>query len=157
MESAGAWAVVGAPLGSGASYSLLRSRRTQPRDVGTEVQLETGPAPYDLTHQLTAVGKVRVIGPLRLGGTYSISSGALLPIDGPVGSKRLPTYLRLDLQISYFWPFNRQQHAIVYAAVNNVFDRANAVDVAYSPDYSERRYRTTDFRRAFYVGITLTL
>ena len=154
------------------SYSLLRSHRTQPRDLGTSVRLENGPAPYDLTHQFTAVGKVRVIGQLRVGGSYSTvtgrpytpvvgterqDSGALLPMDGPVGSQRLPTYHRLDLQVSYFWAFNRQQNVVVYAAVNNVLNRVNAIDVTYSPDYSERRYRTTNFRRSVYVGLTLTL
>jgi hypothetical protein len=90
-------------------------------------------------------------------GRVQLDSGAFLPVDGPVGSERLPAYHRLDLQISYFWPFNRQQNVVVYAALNNVFDRANAVDVAYSSDYSERRYRTTDFRRSIYVGLSLTL
>jgi hypothetical protein len=155
-----------------ASYSLLRSRRTQARDRGRTVQLEQGPAPFDLTHQITAVGKVRVIDGIRVGGTYryttgqpftpvvgsvQLDSGAFLPIDGPVGSERLPAYHRLDLQMSYFWPFNRQQNVVVYAALNNALDRANVVDVTYSPDYSERRDRTTDFRRSVYVGLTLTL
>ncbi|MBB4091052.1 TonB-dependent receptor [Salinibacter ruber] len=155
-----------------ASYSLLRSHRTQPRDRGANVELEDGPAPYDLTHQFTAVGKVRAIDQFRVGGTYSyvtgrpftpvvgterMESGALLPVDGPVGSERLPAYQRLDLQVSYFWPFNRQQNVVVYAALNNVLDRANAVDVTYSPDYSTRRYRRTDFRRSVYFGLTLTL
>jgi hypothetical protein len=155
-----------------ASYSLLRSRRTQARDRGRTVQLEQGPAPFDLTHQITAVGKVRVIDGIRVGGTYryttgqpftpvvgrvQLDSGAFLPVDGPVGSERLPAYHRLDLQMSYFWPFNRQQNVVVYAALNNALDRANVVDVTYSPDYSERRDRTTDFRRSVYVGLTLTL
>jgi hypothetical protein len=154
------------------SYSLLRSHRTQPRDRGTKVTLEKGPAPYDLTHQFTAVGKVRVIDQFRFGGTYRyttgrpftpvvgterLGAGALLPVDGPVGSARLPAYHRIDLQVSYYWPFNRSQNVVVYAALNNVLDRANAVDVAYSPDYSERRYRTTDYRRSVYFGLTLTL
>jgi len=154
------------------SYSLLRSHRTQPRDRGTEVTLEKGPAPYDLTHQFTAVGKVRVIDQFRVGGTYRyttgrpftpvvaterLNAGALLPVDGPVGSERLPAYHRIDLQVSYYWPFNRTQNVVVYAALNNVLDRANAVDVTYSSDYSERRYRTTDFRRSVYFGLTLTL
>jgi hypothetical protein len=155
-----------------ASYSLLESRRTQPRDRGTAVQLDEGPAPFDLTHQATVVGKVRVVGQFRLGATYRyttgqpftpvvgterLASGRLLPVDGAVGSARLPSYQRLDLQLSYYWPFNRQQHLIFYAAANNVLDRANAVDVTYSPDYSERQYRTTHFRRSIYVGLTLTL
>ncbi|WP_263840643.1 TonB-dependent receptor [Salinibacter sp.] len=163
---------LGTRVNGWASYSLLRSHRTQPRDRGTDVELDDGPAPYDLTHQITAVGKVRVIDQFRVGGTYSyvtgrpftpvvgterLESGALLPVDGPVGGARLPAYHRLDLQVSYFWPFNRQQNVIVYAALNNVLDRANAVDVTYSPDYSTRRYRRTDFRRSVYVGLTLTL
>ena len=123
------------------------------------MELDDGPAPYDLTHQITAVGKVRVIDQFRVGGTYSyvtgrpftpvvgterMESGALLPVDGPVGGERLPAYHRLDLQVSYFWPFNRQQNVVVYAALNNVLDRANAVDVTYSPDYSTRRYRRVE-------------
>jgi len=154
------------------AYSLLRSHRTQPRDLGTKVRLEQGPAPFDLTHQFTAVGKVRVIDQLRVGGTYRYvtgkpftpvvgteraASGPLLPVDGPVGSERLPAYHRLDLQVSYFWPFNRTQNVVFYAALNNALDRANVVDVTYTPDYSERRRRTTNFRRAVYVGFTLTL
>ncbi|WP_263820637.1 TonB-dependent receptor [Salinibacter sp.] len=163
---------LGTRVNGWASYSLLRSHRTQARDRGTDVELDDGPAPYDLTHQITAVGKVRVIDQFRVGGTYSyvtgrpftpvvgterLESGALLPVDGPVGGARLPAYHRLDLQVSYFWPFNRQQNVVVYAALNNVLDRANAVDVTYSPDYSTRRYRRTDFRRSVYVGLTLTL
>ncbi len=163
---------LGTRVNGWASYSLLRSHRTQPRDRGTDVELDDGPAPYDLTHQITAVGKVRVIDQFRVGGTYSyvtgrpftpvvgterLESGALLPVDGPVGGARLPAYHRLDLQVSYFWPFNRTQNMVVYAALNNVLDRANAVDVTYSPDYSTRRYRRTDFRRSVYVGLTLTL
>ncbi len=163
---------LGTRVNGWASYSLLRSHRTQPRDWGTDVKLDDGPAPYDLTHQITAVGKVRVIDQFRVGGTYSyvtgrpftpvvgterLGSGALLPVDGPVGSERLPAYHRLDLQVSYFWPFNRQQNVVVYAALNNVLDRANAVDVTYSPDYSTRRYRRTDFRQSVYFGLTLTL
>jgi hypothetical protein len=163
---------LGTRVNGWASYSLLRSHRTQARDLGTTVRLESGPAPYDLTHQFTAVGKVRVVDQIRAGGTYSyvtgrpftpvadterLASGALLPVDGPVGSERLPAYHRLDVQVSYFWPFNRQQNVVVYAAVNNVLDRANAVDVTHSPDYTDRRYRTTHFRRSVYFGLTLTL
>ena len=154
------------------SYSLLRSHRTQPRDLGTEVRLEKGPAPFDLTHQFTAVGKVRVVGQLRVGGTYRYvtgrpytpvaattrsASGPLLPVDGPVGSERLPAYHRLDLQVIYFWPFNRTQNVVVYAALNNALDRTNVVDVTYTPGYSERRERTTNFQRSVYFGLTLTL
>jgi len=155
------------------AYSLLESRRTQPRDRGPVVTLEQGPAPFDLRHQFTAVGKVRVVGQLRLGGTYryvtgapftpvvgteQLASGALLPVDGPVGGARLPAYHRLDLQMSYYWPFgDTGRHIIFYAALNNALDRTNIVDVTYGADYAEREYRYSQFARSVYVGLTLTL
>ncbi len=154
------------------SYSLLTSHRTQPRDLGSTVELDRGPAPYDLTHQAVVVGKVRVVDQLRLGGTYRYTTGrpftpvvdtrrtnegTVLPVDGPVGSERLSPYHRLDLQLSYFWPFSRKQNVVFYAAVNNVLDRATPVDLSYSADYSEREYRQTNFRRSIYVGCNLTL
>ncbi|MEL7487687.1 MAG: hypothetical protein AAGJ87_10800, partial [Pseudomonadota bacterium] len=39
------------------SYSLLRSERTQTRWQGDTATLDDGPAPFDVTHHLTAVGK----------------------------------------------------------------------------------------------------
>ena len=74
-----------------------------------------------------------------------------------MGSERLPAYHRLDLQASYYWPFNRRQHVILYAALNNALDRANVVDVTYAADYETRSFHRTDFVRSFYFGITLTL
>ncbi|PEN05540.1 hypothetical protein CRI93_12650 [Longimonas halophila] len=160
------------PISGWISYSLLDAERTQPRDVGSVVQLDDGPAPFDLTHQLSVVGKAEVLPRVYLGGTYRVTSGrpftpvvdteptasdALLPIDGPVGSMRLPPYQRLDMQVSYFWPFGNQQHAIVYAAINNLLDRANATGVNYTADYSNRSLRTTNFRRSFYIGVRVQL
>jgi hypothetical protein len=59
--------------------------------------------------------------------------------------------------VIYFWPFNRTQNVVVYAALNNALDRTNVVDVTYTPGYSERRERTTNFQRSVYFGLTLTL
>ena len=160
------------PISGWISYSLLDAERTQPRDIGSTVQLDNGPAPFDLTHQLSVVGKAEVLPRVYLGGAYRFTSGrpftpvvgttraggeALLPIDGPVGSMRLPSYQRLDMQISYFWPFGNQRHAIIYAAMNNLLNRANATGVNYTTDYSNRSLRTTNFRRSFYIGVSVQL
>ena len=160
------------PVSGWISYSLLDTERTQPRDRGPRVHLEDGPAPFDLTHQLSVVGKAEVLPQIYLGGAYrltsgrpftpvqgttSAASGPPLPLDGPVGSARLPSYQRLDVQVSYFWPFGSKRHAIFYAAASNVLDRANAVGVNYSADYSEQTLRTTNFRRSFYVGMSVKL
>jgi hypothetical protein len=41
--------------------------------------------------------------------------------------------------------------------MNNLLDRANATGVNYTTDYSNRSLRTTNFRRSFYVGVTVQL
>jgi hypothetical protein len=154
------------------SYSLLDAERTQPRDVGTEVVLDDGPAPFDLTHQASVVGKVEVVPRVYAGASYRLTSGApytpvvetrtgpsgsVLPVDGPVGSERLPTYQRLDVQLSYFWPLGDGRHVLFYAAVNNALDRRNVLGVTYPPDYSAPEYQRTLFRRSAYVGVTVQL
>jgi outer membrane cobalamin receptor len=158
------------PISGWVAYSLLDAERTQPRDRGESVTLERGPASTEVTHHLSLVGKAQVVGNLYTGVSYRVAtgrpftpvidaveqpSGAVLPVDGPVGSARLPAYHRLDLQLSYYWPFGEDRHAVFYAAVNNVFDRANVVGVHYTPDYSKRSWRRTDFVRSFYVGVSL--
>ena len=88
----------------------------------------------------------------------SVEDGAYyLPIDGPVGSERLPSYHTLDLQLSYYHPFGNQQSLTVYAALNNTLNRANVIGYDYSRDYSTRTPRTTNFRRSIYFGCSLTL
>ena len=154
------------------SYSFVQSRRTQTRRRGADVTLERGPTPFALTHQLTAVGKVRVVDMLFAGFTARHATGqpvtpvvdvlpqgdgTYAPIEGPVGSERLPVYRRLDLQLSYYIPLGPGQHLTVYAAVNNALDRANVIDITYTPDYRTRTEQTTNFRRALYFGLTVTL
>ncbi len=154
------------------SYSFVQSRRTQVRRRGADVTLERGPAPFDLTHQVTAVAKVRVVDMLFAGFTARHTTGppvtpvvdalpqgdgTYAPIEGPVGLERLPAYRRLDLQLSYYIPLGPGQHLTVYAAVNNALDRANVIDVTYTPDYRTRTEQTTTFRRSIYFGFTMTL
>jgi len=90
-------------------------------------------------------------------GTRAGSSGNMLPVDGPVGSRRLPAYRRLDLQLSYFWPLGDGRHALFYAAVNNTLDRRNVLGVTYPSDYQALEYQRSLFRRSFYVGVTVNL
>jgi len=154
------------------SYSVLDADRTQPRDVGTEVVLGNGPAPFDLTHQLSVVGKMEVVPRVYAGVSYRATSGEpytpvtgtragpsgdILPVDGPVGSRRLPTYQRLDVQLSYFWPFGTGRHVLFYAAANNVLDRRNVLGVTYPPDYSTADYQRSLFRRSLYIGVKIQL
>ena len=155
------------------SYSLLESRRTQVRRKGTDVAFEEGPSPFDITHNLEVVGKVRLVDQLRAGVTWTLASGRphtpvtnavpqhdgafYLPVEGPVGSEQLSPFHTLDLSVSYHWPFGDERNAVFYVSIDNALDRANVTGVEYNRDYSMRTERTTNFRRSIYVGVSFTL
>ncbi len=164
------------------SYSYLHSERLQARRfVGDHDQqlylYETGPSPFDVTHNLTTVVKVRLWQFLSLGTTYRYATGRphtpivdavspenpeyagsyYLPVDGEVGSERLPDFHRLDADISWYYPFGNNNALVLYVATSNLLNRANVHGYEYSDDYSERTELTTDYKRFIYFGFSLTL
>ena len=150
------------------AYSLLRSRRLQVRHLGYDVRYEEAPSPFDVTHSLKIVAKMRLAGALSGGFTLKHATGRpatpitgsipvegesyYLPIEGLIGSERYPTYRRLDASLRYLLPIGQQGYAVFYMAVNNLLDRANILGHEYSIDYAERRPRSTNFRRSIYFG-----
>ena len=155
------------------AYSFLESRRVQPRHLGREVIYERAPSPFDITHNLTIVAKMRLIGFLSSGLTFRHATGRpvtpvvgalaegngsyFLPIEGAVGSERLPDFQRLDASLSYFLPFGEGHNITFYFSVGNLLNQANVIDYEYSADYTERGERTTNYRRFLYFGTTLNL
>ena len=155
------------------AYSFLESRRVQRRHLGREVVYERAPSPFDITHNLTIVAKFRLVGFLSSGLTFRHATGRpvtpvvgalaegngsyFLPIEGSVGSERLPDFRRLDASLSYFFRFGEGHDITFYFSVGNVFNQANVIDYEYSADYTERGERTTNYRRFLYFGATLNL
>ena len=155
------------------AYSFLQSRRVQVRHRGEDIAHEQGPSPFDITHNLSLIGKLRVVGFLSAGLGFRYATGRpvtpvvdavavegagyYLPVEGPVGSERLPAFMKLEAQTSYFLPFPNGSSAVFYLALSNVLNRANVIDYQYSADYTERTERTTNFRRSVYFGVTVTL
>ena len=153
------------------SYSFLNSTRTQTRSLGDTYILENGRSPFDITHNLTVVGKMRVLGFLSTGLTYRYATGRpitpvvgslpvfeksfYLPIEGPVGSERLPAFERLDFQLSYFLPFKRAHNATFYLAISNLLNRSNVLAYDYNADYTVRTERRSNYNRFFYFGFVL--
>ena len=154
-----------------AAYSLLSSERTQARRAGEAVVLDRGPAPFDIRHALNLVGKARLWRTLAGGARLRVSSGRpvtpvvgavrpgpfVLPVEGPVGSERLPAYVRLDLNVSYALSVPRLGTLILFGAANNVLDRANVVGRLYTPDYGSWEPDVTAYRRSVYAGFSLLL
>ena len=155
------------------AYSLLRSRRVQVRHLESEMRREEAPSPFDITHNLTLVTKIEIVRTLSGGLTLKYATGRpitpvvdavpvadksyYLPVEGPVGSERLPSFQQIDAQLSYVHFFGSGHQAVFYLAVNNLLNRANVLDYDYSIDYTQRQPRTTLFRRSIYFGTSVSL
>ena len=155
------------------AYSLLRSRRLQVRHLEFEMIREEAPSPFDITHNLTLVTKMQIVRTLSGGLTMRYATGRpitpivgavpvidksyYLPIEGPVGSERLPSFQQIDAQLSYVHFFGSGHQAVFYLAVNNLLSRANVLDYDYSIDYTQHQPRTTLFRRSIYFGTTVSM
>ena len=161
-----------------ASYTWLRARRTQLRRLGEASVLDEGPPAFGTPHTITLVGKGPlgrgVFGAVRLRGAagrpYTPVTGAVLadivqasagsrlwlPVEGPVGSERLPLFARLDVQASRAVRVGRWGTLVAFAALNNALGRTNVAGYTYSADYSERTPDASAFGRSVYAGATLT-
>jgi len=155
------------------AYSYLHSERLLPRNLGEHYLYERVPSSFDITHNLTLVGKLRLIQFFSGGLTYRYATGRpltpitgairneefgfYLPIEGPVNSERLPSFQRLDASLSYYLPYGSGNSTTFYFAVSNLLNHSNMLDYDYSRDYSSRTPRTTNYRRFVYFGVTTTL
>jgi hypothetical protein len=160
------------PVSGWISYSYLHSRRLQARDLVENIVYEEAPSSFDITHNLTIVGKVQLIQFLSLGLTFRYATGRPVtpivgaihgvgaeyyePIQGPVNSERLPNFVRLDMSLGYFLPFGDSNSTMFYFAVSNLLDRDNPSGYEYSADYSQRYLKTTDYRRSIYFGVAIS-
>jgi len=160
------------PVSGWISYSYLHSRRLQARDLVKNIVYEEAPSSFDITHNLTIVGKVQVISYLSLGLTFHYATGKPVtpivgaiqeigaeyyePIQGPLNSERLPNFVRMDMSLAYFLPFGDSNSATFYVAVSNILNQANPVRYEYSVDYSQRHLRTTNYQRSVYFGAMIS-
>jgi hypothetical protein len=144
------------------SYSYVDARRTDP-GTGREAR-----APFDVTHSLTLVAEKNfgvgwsVSGALRYatGKPYTLVTGATfdaarniwVPQYGEPFSQRLPPLQRVDLSLSRFMRLSPQTFLVVFASVNNLFDRVNVYEYRYNADYTQRLAVRSLFNRSFYVG-----
>ena len=155
------------------AYSLLHSRRLQVRQLAFEMLREEAPSPFDITHNLTLVTKMQIVSTLSGGLTLRYATGRpitpivggvpvadksyYLPMEGPVGSERLPSLQQINGQLSYVHFFSSGHQAVFFVAVNNLLNRSNVLGYEYSIDYTQREPRTTLFRRSIYFGTSVSL
>ena len=156
------------------SYSYLETSRLQARRGTTGITYEEGATPFDIRHNIVIVGKVRVWEGLSVGATARYSTGRALtpivgglarmsngftwfdPIDGAVGSERLPDQMRFDADASYFLPFSDKAYLVIFASLSNATGRANVLNYTYSSDYSRREPNVSLSRQFIFLGATMT-
>jgi len=154
------------PLHGWLTYSYLKA----------ELELEDGarvPSQYDVTHSLTAVAKLS-FGASELGFTARYATGRPFtpilgaapsapgeppePIYGPLHSRRMPDYFRLDGRLTQLLPFFGGGVLIAFVEALNLLDRDNVTMYTYDAAYQNRRPVPNFFGdRIFLVGVEARL
>jgi hypothetical protein len=135
-----------------------------------DLQVEVGPSPTSVPHNLTAVSSHTLKPGWELAGTFRYASGSPVtpvlgattnpgggwdPIEGPRYSDHLPAYHRVDVRLTHL--FSRWGgNWAVFGEVMNLLNRHNAASCTYTPDYSVRTVNESYFsRRILVAGLSL--
>lgn len=139
----------GSPYLGWIAYTIMRSER---RDAGeSEYRLFD----MDQTHVLTAVASYEIGAGFEfglraryatgfprtpvVGSFYDARRGIYEPVLGERNTIRIPAFFQLDARASKRFELATSELE-VYLDVQNATFQENAEEIAYSPDYSERRY-----------------
>ncbi len=131
------------------AYTILESER---KDSATAAWR---PFDYDQTHVLTALGSYDLGAGFEVGARVRLASGfprtpvtgvyydarrgTHEPLLGEYNSDRIPLFLQVDARGAKRFDLGGSELEI-YLDVQNVTNRENPEEIAYAPDYSERRY-----------------
>jgi hypothetical protein len=77
-----------------------------------------------------------------IGAFFDSASGRYEPILGAQNSVRLPAFFAADLRGERRFPVGKLRGA-VYVEIQNITDRANAEEIIYNADYSQKAYLTS--------------
>lgn len=131
------------------AYTLLRAERKDSPDSPFRL------FDFDQTHVLTAVAAYQLGLGFDVSARVRFASGyprtpvvasyydarrnIYVPVLGEHNGDRLPDFLQFDVRLAKRWKVG-QGELEAYLDVQNVSNRSNPEEVAYSPDYRERRY-----------------
>lgn len=131
------------------AYTILRSERKDTPDARWRL------FDYDQTHVLTALGSYDLGYGFEVGARARVASGfprtpiqyvyfdahrnRYEPTLGGYNTDRIPYFLQFDLRAAKRFKINESELE-VYLDVQNVLNRGNPEEIAYSPDFSQRRY-----------------
>lgn len=131
------------------AYTLLRAERKD----GPQSSFRL--FDFDQTHVLTAVAAYQLGLGFDVSARVRFASGyprtpvvasyydarrnIYVPVLGEHNADRLPDFLQFDVRLGKRWKIGESELE-AYLDVQNVSNRSNPEEVAYSPDYRERRY-----------------
>jgi TonB family protein len=131
------------------AYTLMRSERKDRPEAGFRR------FDFDQTHVLTAVLAQRLPWGLEASGRFRYATGLprtpvegayfdarrnrYQPVFGAHNSIRIPPFLQLDLRVAKIFAIQRTTLEI-YLEVLNAWNRANAEEIVYSPDFRDAGY-----------------
>lgn len=131
------------------AYTLMRAERKDRPDAGFR------PFDFDQTHVLTAVLAQRLPWKLEASGRFRYATGLprtpvegayfdarrnrYQPVFGAHNSIRIPQFVQLDLRVAKIFDIQRTTLEL-YLEVLNVWNRANAEEIVYSPDFRDAGY-----------------
>jgi hypothetical protein len=131
------------------AYTVSRSERRDSKAAAYRL------FDYDQTHVLTALAGYELGRGFEVGARFRVASGyprtpvvgvfydaksdRYEPVLGARNSDRIPTFAQLDVRAAKRFELG-QGELELYLDVQNVTYRENFEEIAYSPDYSERRY-----------------
>lgn len=131
------------------AYTILRSERKDAPDARWRL------FDYDQTHVLTALGSYDLGRGFEVGLRARVASGfprtpiqyvyydarrsRYEPTLGTYNTDRVPLFLQFDVRAAKRFKLASSE-AEVYLDVQNVLNRENPEEIAYSPDFSQRRY-----------------
>ncbi|MBN9167828.1 MAG: hypothetical protein BGO98_06160 [Myxococcales bacterium 68-20] len=73
-----------------------------------------------------------------VGSAYDARSDRFDPVFGAHNTTRIPSFWQLDLRVDRTFELGRGVRALVFADLQNVTNRENAEEIAYSPDFRRR-------------------
>jgi len=136
------------PASGWISYSWLLARRKW-------LDIPVLASPYfDIPHNFSAVINVDLPYNFALGLGYRFASGKpYTPDFKRYNEARVPSYQKLDLNVTYMHHFIETDMTVFYFSISNLLDRINIFDYRYSADFRRRDPVESAFGRSWYFGV----
>ncbi|MDC0672631.1 TonB family protein [Nannocystis sp. ncelm1] len=131
------------------AYTIMRSERQNGPDAPVRL------SDYDQTHILTAVLAYALPRGFEISGRFRYATGfprtpvvgayhdstfdRFQPVFGAHNSTRIPAFVQLDLRLGKRFTIAKT-HLDVFLELLNAWNRKNAEEIAYSPDFAARDY-----------------